>query len=231
MAHKRSIQPAALATGNELTAAMIGIGMAFTGKAAKEPNIEDTLLAAAYSGMEDDDLRVLSVLTTWFGVHAPYVIASRLVKIVEACDSKRVRAYFAALAQWQSNDHRFAPLAGLRPSRRVDLLRSGTSFQVRRRGEDSRFQGTALRVPAGALRSREADVEGPSALAKRHRSYRWRIIIGPGFRADMWAALESKGGMSAAELARSTYGSFASAWRVRRDFVLLHAAPPRRTRA
>lgn len=46
-------------------------------------------------------------------------------------------------------------------------------------------------------------------------------MIGPTYRADMWAALEADPDLSAAELARRTYGSFATAWHVRRDFALV----------
>ena len=42
--------------------------------------------------MERDDLRVLAVLVTWFGVHAPWVNADRLTRLVSAHPSKRVRA-------------------------------------------------------------------------------------------------------------------------------------------
>jgi hypothetical protein len=41
----------------------------------------------------------------------------------------------------------------------------------------------------------------------------------------MWAALEHDTTLSVAELARTTYGSFATAWRVRRDFGLLAKLP------
>jgi hypothetical protein len=47
-------------------------------------------------------------------------------------------------------------------------------------------------------------------------------MIGPTYRADMWAALDTDPDQSAAELARRTYGSFATAWHVRRDFGLLN---------
>jgi hypothetical protein len=46
-------------------------------------------------------------------------------------------------------------------------------------------------------------------------------MMGPGYRADMWSALERDSTLSAAELARRTYGSFATAWHVRQDFGLL----------
>jgi len=53
--------------------------------------------------------------------------------------------------------------------------------------------------------------------------------MGPNYRADMWVALESEATLSAAALARETHGSFASAWHVRRDFLLLRGASSRRT--
>jgi hypothetical protein len=46
-------------------------------------------------------------------------------------------------------------------------------------------------------------------------------MIGPTYCADMWAALEDDPTLSAAAPARKTYGSFATAWHVRRDFAVL----------
>jgi hypothetical protein len=69
----------------------------------------------------------------------------------------------------------------------------------------------------------------PSLLARRHHVYHFRIMMGPNYRADMWAALESDATLSAAALAREAYGSFATAWHVRRDFLLLRGASNRRT--
>jgi hypothetical protein len=47
-----------------------------------------------------------------------------------------------------------------------------------------------------------------------------RILIGPTYRADMWSALDDDSQLSAAELARRTYGSFATAWHVKQDHAL-----------
>lgn len=104
---------------------------------------------------------------------------------------------------------------------RVELLRDGNAFQVRRHGEDPRFASSPLRVPANVLRERTADVIGPAELAKRHRAYRWRVLIGPSYRADMWATLEAQPDITASELARRTYGSFSTAWQVKYDRELL----------
>ncbi len=71
MAFSRAFLPAATSSHDALTSAMVGIGMAFAASVpVEEPNIEDTLLFASIEAMEQHDLRVLAVLTTWFGVHA-----------------------------------------------------------------------------------------------------------------------------------------------------------------
>jgi hypothetical protein len=219
MAFSRALLPAEPPAHNALTAAMVGIGMAFAEKApAEEPNIEDTLLFASIEAMERDDLRVLAVLVTWFGIHAPYVNADRLTKIVAAQPSPRVRGLWSALAHWQGQDRRFARLVKAYRGSRVDLLRTGTDFQIKRHGEDPRFVRSPLRAPSNVVRDRAADVLQPRELATRHRAYRARVQIGPSYRADMWAALDGEPTLTPAALARRTYGSFATAWLVRRDY-------------
>jgi hypothetical protein len=203
---------------------MVGIGMNFAAPLAPEPNIEDTILFASIKGIERHDLRVLSVLVTWFGVHALWVNADRLTKLVATQDSLLVRAFWSALALWQKKDRRFARLAALGAVPRQDLMDAGTEFQVKRHGEDPRFEGSLIRIAANILRDRPSDVLQPEELARRHRTYRWRVIMGPSYRADMWAALEQNPALSTASLARRTYGSFATAWHIRRDFELLSRA-------
>jgi hypothetical protein len=224
MAHKRAIAPAQAPSGDALTADLVGIGLLVGGAGSRDPNIEDTLLAASIEGMERDDLRVLAVLVTWFGVHSTHVNADRLTRLVAMQASKRVRALWSALAHWRAADRRFARLAGAYRGPRLDLLSTGTDFQLARHGEDSRFAGSKLRVPANVLRDRPADVLQTVDLATTHAAYRWRLAIGPSYRADMWAALERQPDLSAAALARATYGSFATAWQVRRDFAVWRAA-------
>jgi hypothetical protein len=205
---------------------MAGIGMLFAAPASRDPNIEDTLIAASVDAMERDDLRVASVLTTWLGIHHPRLNADRLVRALTDYPSKRVLAYWSAMGRWLQKDARLARLEGLYGGPPVELLRSGTAFHVRRRGEDPRFHRSKLRVPAGVLRDRTADVMSPRELAARHGTYRLRIVIGASYRADMWAELERDPELSAAELARRAYGSFATAWKVRQDWALLHPEAP-----
>jgi hypothetical protein len=176
--------------------------------------------------MDGSDLRILALLVSWFGMHHPWVNADRLTKLVATRGSERVRALWAALAHWQAKDRRYARLAGRHRGPRLDLLATGTEFQIRRHGEDARFACSGLRVPANLLRDRPGDIASPEVLARRHRAYRWRITIGPSYRADCWAALEADPGLPAAVLARRAYASFATAWQVKRDFAIVRRHRP-----
>ncbi|QED29986.1 hypothetical protein FRD01_22680 [Microvenator marinus] len=196
--------------------------MNFAAEGNPDAMIEETLVHASSVGMDDDDLRVLAVLTTWVGVHHAYVNADRLVRCVSEHASERVHAYWAAVADWLEKDRRFARLQKHYRGLPIDVLPVGTDFQLARRGEDPRFVGTSLRVPAGTLRDREADVLTPDALVRRHKVYRTRVLMGPTWRADAWAVLEDQPDINVAEVARRARCSFATAWRVVQDFRLLH---------
>lgn len=223
MAFRREVAPATLLDGEALTRAMTGIGMQFAATPERDPNIEDTLLAASVSGVERGDLRTLAVLVTWIGMHHPWINADRLHRAVRSHDRPRVLAFWAAVGHWLAKDRRLARLMDVYRGERLDLLQSGTEFQVRRRGEDPRFAGGPLRIPAGVLRDRAADVLSPRDLAARHRGYRQRVLMGPSYRADMWAALDRQPNLSLTDLARRAYGSFATAWQVKHDWQILKA--------
>jgi hypothetical protein len=74
------------------------------------------------------------------------------------------------------------------------------------------------------LRDRAADVLAPRELALRHRAYRNRLRMGPTYRADVWVAQEAAPHLSAADLARRTYASFATAWQAKQDFEILEGS-------
>ncbi|MEO8903395.1 MAG: hypothetical protein ABI627_17895, partial [Polyangiaceae bacterium] len=130
---------------------------------------------------------------------------------------------------------RLARLAGAYEGAPIELLPTGTEFQVKRRGEDGRFTRSKLRVPKGTLRDRHEDVLSPEVLVRRHLGYRNRVLMGPSFRADVWTALERAPNLSVADVARKASCSFATAWQVAQDYRLLRVGdskPPRpRTRA
>ena len=179
---------------------------------------------ASALGMDEGDLRVLAVLTTWLGVHHTHVNADRLVRLVGAHPSERVRAYWSAVATWLGNNRRFARLIVAYAGAPVELLLTGTEFQIKRRGEDERFTGSILRVPRGTLRDREEDVLPPEVLLRRHAGYRNRVLMVPSVRADVWTALEHAPDLSVADVARKASCSFATAWQVAEDHRLLRAA-------
>ncbi|MGK5088357.1 hypothetical protein WDW86_12425 [Bdellovibrionota bacterium FG-2] len=225
MAHKRVLMPSEFATGEKLTAEMVNIGVRFaatpTSHGAKAANIEDTLMAASIEGIILEDYRVLSLLVDWLGIHIERVNADRLIRMVQLFDDKRVRAFWAAVAQWQSRDWRFKRLQLLHQKPRIDLA-AGTDYQLQKYGEDKRFENTVLRVPHKLLRQRVDDILSPRDLAQKHLAYHYRVMIGPSYRADMWALLERSPGLTPTELARQSYGSFPTAWEVRRDWMILH---------
>jgi hypothetical protein len=223
MGYKRITLPAKFSSGESLTEALVGIGMNLAHPSPdKEPNIEDTLIAASIEGMEKDDFRALALLVTWLEVHHPWVNADRLIRMAKE-QSPRVKAFWSSIAHWLAKDQRFVRLQKIYKGKRIDLMSAGTDFQVNRRGEDQRFEGSPLRIPARMLRDRKADILTPKELATRHHGYHYRVLIGPTYRADMWAALEKNSELSSAEIARLTYGSFATAWSVKKDFKLLQA--------
>lgn len=222
MGFSPSTAPAQRPTDAQLTRDMIGIGMVFSGRARRNADIENTLVFASELGMEHDDLRVLAVLTTWLEVHARYVNADRLIRKVKAHSSSRVQAYWSAVGAWQSRDRRFARLSKQYEGETVDLLPTGTDFQLRRKGADPRFVNCALRVAEGTLRDRAADVAPPSRIASKHRGYRNRVHMGPTWRADAWTALEEEPTLRPADLARRVGCSFATAWGVVRDWEVLN---------
>jgi hypothetical protein len=200
--------------------------MNFATKADRGAEIEETLVHASGLGMDDGDLRVLSVLTEWLGVHHPYVNVDRLVRVVSANESSRVRAYWAAIASWLAKDRRFARVRRTYRGRGIDLMPVGTEFQLQRRGEDERFAGSSLRAPRGVLRERAGDVLEPALLVQRHAGFRNRVIIGPTWRADVWTVLEKAPQLSVAEAARRASCSFATAWQAARDFRLVQSSTP-----
>jgi hypothetical protein len=131
------------------------------------------------------------------------------------------------VGQWKRKNARLKRLLRLYRGPRLDLLESGTRFLVERKGEDPRFARTCLRLPAETLRHRSSDILSPVELARSHDAYRQRIVIGPSYRADMWAMLDGGGEIAASELARRTFGSFATAWQVLRDWTLLRGTKAR----
>ncbi len=222
MGYARQICPERAPSRDELTADMAGIGMRFHARPDHEANVENTLFFASLDGMEGGDLRTLSVLVRWLGDHSRRILADRLIRLVSTSTSPRVQAFWSGFATWKKTDIRFARLRKLYQGPRIDLLESGMEFFVEKHGEHPAFQEGPLRVPANVLRDRAMDVAPIEEIQQHHRALHYRVLMGPGFRADMWAVLEKHPELTAYELARRTYGSFATAWQVKKDWKIIH---------
>lgn len=222
MGFKRILMTPRYVTGDELNHDLVAIGILLATEGSKQANIEDTLIAAAKEGLELEDFRLLSLVADWFAVHFERINVDRLTKLVNLRNVHAEKMWWTALAQTKPHDWRFKKLQNVDTKERFDLMGEGTSFQIQRKGEDPRFSHTVMRVPDGLLRHRPRDILSPETLAKRHRAYYFRIMMGPSYRADMWALLEQEPQLSAAELARRSYGSFPTAWEVKRDMQICH---------
>lgn len=226
MAFSRELGLENLPSGATLTRDLIGIGFALGGQGSVAPPFERTLVAASREGILLPDFRVLSLLCLWLERHSAQLNADLLTRLVRLIKEPRIRGFWAGVGGWLKKDRRFIHLQKLYRGPRITLPDTGADFQISRHGEDPRFKKTSLKVPANLLRRRDSDVMTPVELAKTNRHYHYRILIGPTFRADLWAHLEADPALSPADLARAASASFASAWQVKRAYALLHPALP-----
>ncbi|MGZ3770403.1 MAG: hypothetical protein ACXVCP_16140 [Bdellovibrio sp.] len=221
MSYKRVVSAESYFSGDNLDSTLIGIGFKIGGQKEANPNIEDTLIAAAIEGMSGD-FRILSLLTDWFEIHYQRVNADRLMRALNELKDQRVKAYFSAIGVFLKKDMRFKKFKTLYKGPRMALgLSENYDFLVKRNGEDERFCESKLLVAKGSLRRRLQDILEPEELAKEHEDYYYRVLIGPTYRADMISLIKRLPNLKASDLARKTYGSFATAWEVMRDMAVL----------
>jgi hypothetical protein len=217
MSFKRITSLSVYPKKEELTKKLIGIGFKIGGEKEENPNIEDTIIAAAIEGC-DGDYRVLSILTDWLEIHKEVINVDRLVRALKEIRNQKVRAYFSAMGYHFKKDSRFKKLIQVYKDKPVFLgMDSSYSFLVQRNGEDQRFLNSKLLVAKGTLRERKEDVSTPTELVKSHKDYYFRTLIGPSFRADMVSLFLRDKNIPPSDLARKCYGSFASAWQVVTD--------------
>lgn len=207
--------------GDELTKKLIGIGFKLGGIAEQNPNIEDCLIAAATEGVHGD-FRTLSMLTDWFFVHHKFVNIDRLIRALKQTKDSRVKCYFSSIGKWLQRDSGYKKLSKIYRGEALLLgLTADYKFLIKRNGEDARFLGTKLLVADKTLRSRLDDVLSSKELAIKHQDYFYRVLIGPSYRADMISHYLRNSTLTASQLAKNTYGSFATAWEVMKDINLL----------
>lgn len=222
MPYRRRDAPIILFSGEALTARLLGIGVRFSTDAVKDPNIEDVLISAAREATFRNDGRLWSALLDWWPVHHACVNADRMVRALHELADARVSALFTGLAQSTDRDGRFRALARLYDGPRLIYLDSEYAYRLKRDGEVKRFEGTVLGVPKTMYIESKRDIFDPKELCAWHSTYRWRVTIGPTFRADLWAACERARPKTVNSLARETYCSVGAARRVLRDFDISH---------
>lgn len=221
-------------TGEALDASLRAAGLRLgTGAETLDPPPAlEHVIASAVAAAFPHDYRLLSVVTTWLGVHAARVHVGELARLLpvteqHCADPVRVRAYWAGVAYWLRKDNRWAKVARMYPGPPVYLSRLGRDVSkaaIQHKGEDPRFVGSRLRVPVGMLRDRAADVAPPEAMAAHHPWYRERLRQGPTYRADCWAELERDPTLTAAELARRVGCTYPVAHRAVQDRKVVTAA-------
>ena len=59
--------------------------------------------------------------------------------------------------------------------------------------------------------SADPQMLGTNSRRRIHNAYRYRILLGPSYRADVWSVLENEPSHAVSDWARRTYGSFATA--------------------
>ncbi len=230
MSFKRNVLPRTLNKGAELDNDLAGIGIHVAcDKPSTDPNIEDTLVAASVDELIDGNSRVLALITNWIELHFERLNVDRLFSIVSSLDPEKykpVRIYWTAIGQWLAKDRRFQRLATLHKGKSTPLLAlksepNVTQDLIRRNGEDERFKGTALVVPNLVLTHRPKDIMSAREISEFHMPFRYRVMMGPSFRADMWAHLRREPNATAYKVARETYGSYESARRAKRDYLIV----------
>lgn len=223
MSYKREILPSSVLAGKELSSALVGIGIKLSGKEVCNQNIENVLFYASVEALTGD-YRLLSLLVNWIDIHSDRILVDRLYHLVKELGDEKQKAFWSGVACWKSIDPRFSKLKKLYEGNRIELLGVGTKFQVSTKGEDERFKNSPIIVANKTLRERPSDIMSPNILAKKHLAYYYRVIIGSTYKADMWAMLELNPDLNISQLAKITYGSFATAWRVKQEWELIKQA-------
>lgn len=236
MSFSRNLIPSDYKTGDPLYEDLLGIGFKLSGdRFNKDPNIENTLVAASVEGIHNRAARVIPLLTSWIEMHFERVNTDRLFQLLKNLKPpfNRVQTYWCAMAQRFPNDQRssvrrmraiykgdrrnYPALIANEPNSSKD----GTDLLITKNGEDKRFQGTCLRVPNHWIRDRPKDVMPPSELSRFHIPYKFRILMGATYRADMWAALRKNPDLSIVEIARFSYGSYPTAKKAKEDYEIV----------
>lgn len=203
----------------------IGVRVGAQELSARAADLEVTLVSAVRAALPTD-YRLLGLLVAWLDVHHMRVNVPKLLRLAARDERPLALAWWSAMGTWLArHDTRWRPFVKLYAGAPLYLDDPEvTVLQLQRSGPDPRFERSALRVHAKLLRARTADVDSSVLLASRHPLYRKRVELGPGYRADVWAALDESPDESAAEIARRVGCAYETARSVAEDWRIARAA-------
>ena len=202
-------------------------------KKSIDPNIEASIISASIEAINNKDNRIGELLVDWITLHYLRVNVDRLTKFVFSLsdsDYKFVKIFWCANAQRLFiKDQRIKRLSELYKGRRINFadrfVKKGepkvTKMLIEMKGEDERFKRTCIRVPKGYLSERPHQIFPVFVIAKNHLPYRYRVMMGSSYRADLWALLDSDPNISAYALGKKVHCSYRAAYIAKKDYGLL----------
>ena len=202
-------------------------------KKSTDPNIEAVIISASIEAVNNKGNRIGGLLVDWITIHSLRINVDKLTKFVFSLSDieyKFVKIFWCANAQRLFiRDQRFKRLSELYKGRRVNFAdhfikkgqRKVTKMLIKIKGEDERFKRTCIRVPKGYFSERPHQIFPVFVIAKSHLPYRYRVMMGPSYRADLWALLDDDPSISAYALAKKAYCSYRAAYMVKKDYELL----------
>ena len=204
-------------------------------KKSIDPNIEASIISASIEAVNNKDNRIGGLLVDWITVHHLRINVDRLTKFIFSLSDieyKFVKIFWCANAQRLfAKDQRFKRLSLLYTGRRINFadrfVKKGekkvTKMLIEIKGTDDRFKKTCIRVPKGYFSERPHQVFPVSIIAKNHLPYRYRVMMGSSYRADLWALLDCNPNISAYALGKKTHCSYRTAYMAKKDYELLKA--------
>lgn len=209
-------------TGEELTKALVGLGFLLSSVSKKNVNIEHCLISLIKESFSDDlayDLRLLALLVNWLEIHISQVNANRFIKLIKDLENPKALIFLSGVFE-HLNDPRFKKFIEIYSSKKRTHFLKGSSFLVERNGEDSRFRNTKLIIHSKALSDRPDLILSPEVVSQKHLYYRYRVLLGPTYRADIIANLSIDENLSPAELARYHFTNYQTSYKAKKDFQI-----------
>ena len=221
-------------SGKQLDSNLQAIGFnIFCNKKSKDLDIEETIISASIEAINGKDNRLGGLLVDWVTIHSARINVDKLTKFVRQLDHdqyKFVRVFWSANAQRLAlKDQRFKRLSQIYKGKRINLADYLTQKKIRPtnllitlKGCDERFENTCIRLPKGYFSERSKQILPSSVVAKNHLTYRYRLMMGPSYRADVWAIIKRHPKISAYALAKKAYCSYRTAYVAKKDYETLH---------